>query len=245
MKPGVKIAGKVRLLPQVKPTKERATLLVVRRSLPLVQLLKLMNLYSNNAMAEQLADQLGGGPAIAQALAESMDFPAGEIQLINGSGLGVDNKISPRAATALVLRLAHTLRHPADGAKSYAIADVFPTAGFDKATIKDRKMPGGSAVKTGTLNAVSALAGVFPTHTYNAPGFAIINGGLPRVLRINQDRLLQNLQGLWGKPNPIPVELTPQKNQQGLTNHDPKLGDRHRTIIPLLTAPNPKERDSE
>ncbi|MEM6502549.1 MAG: D-alanyl-D-alanine carboxypeptidase [Cyanobacteria bacterium P01_C01_bin.89] len=241
VEPEVRIAGKVRLLPQVKPTEERATLLVERRSFPLVQLLKLMNLYSNNAMAEQLAEQLGGGPAIAQTLAESMDFPANEIQLINGSGLGVDNRISPRAATAMVFRLAHTLENPVDGTKSYTLADVFPVAGFDRATIKDRNMPVGSAVKTGTLNAVSALSGLFATETYGVTGFAIVNGGLPRILRINQDRLLQNLQGAWGKPGSIPTALTPQKNQQGRTHSDPKVGDRQRSIIPLLTSPKPSK----
>ncbi|MEM9772776.1 MAG: D-alanyl-D-alanine carboxypeptidase [Cyanobacteria bacterium P01_D01_bin.73] len=242
VEPKVQIAGKVRLLPQVKPTPERATLLLTRRSLPMVQLLKLMNLYSNNAMAEQLADRLGGGPAIAKYLAASMEFPAREIQLINGSGLGVENKISPRAAAALVIRLAHTLRHPTNGEKSYNLADVFPVAGFDKATIKDRKMPAGSAVKTGTLNAVSALAGLFPTQNYDVTSFAIINGGLPRILRVNQDRLLQNLQGRWGKPMVMPHQLIPQANSQGRTNSDPKVGDRQRTIIPQ--PPSPKSKNS-
>ena len=241
-KPRVKIAGEVRLLPQVQPSSDRATLLLTRRSLPLVELLKLMNVHSNNAMAEQLADQLGGGPTIARALAESMDFPANEIQLINGSGLGVDNKISPRAANALVLRLTHQLRYPANGAPSYTLADVFPISGINQGSIRDRKMPTGSTVKTGTLNAVSALAGLLPTQTHNTLSFAIINGGLPRILRLNQDRLLQTLQGKWGKPTPLPAAVTPTQDAQGRIMGDPNLGDRQRNIIPVPPSPVPQER---
>ncbi|MEM1426211.1 MAG: D-alanyl-D-alanine carboxypeptidase, partial [Cyanobacteria bacterium P01_H01_bin.130] len=233
VQPRVKIAGESRWLPQVKPTPERATLLLTRRSLPLVQLLKLMNVHSNNAMSEQLVDQLGGGPAIARQLAQSMDFPAGEIQLINGSGLGVENKMSPRAATALALRLSHQLRYPDDGAPAYTLADILPISGFDRGSIRTRKMPIGSTVKTGTLNAVSALSGLLPTETHDALGFAIINGGLPRILRINQDRLLANLQTQWGQPAKIPAVVTSILKE-------PTLGDRRRTVIPPPVSPSPQ-----
>lgn len=234
--PRIKIAGQTRLLPQVQPSEPRATLLLVRRSLPLITLLKLTNLYSNNSMAEQLAEALGGGPAIARQLANTMDFSPHEIQLINGSGLGVDNRISPRAATALVLRLAHRLRYPDTGTVRYTLADVFPVSGFDQGTIQDRKMPKGSVVKTGTLNAVSALAGLLPTQpqgtTPDTVGFTIINGGLPRILRINQDKLLHRLQGTLGQPATLPHPVIPKKNPQGRTTSQPTIGDRQRNLTP-------------
>ena len=66
-------------------------------------------------------------------------------------------------------------------------------AGRDRlGTMLDRELPVGTAVKTGTLNQVSALAGMIPT-TDGPIWFSIINGsGDILEFRAAQDWLLQS-----------------------------------------------------
>ena len=52
----------------------------------LAEILKQMNIYSNNEMAEMLAQSVGGATAVAQLAAQAADVPPAEIQLVNGSG---------------------------------------------------------------------------------------------------------------------------------------------------------------
>jgi len=61
----------------------------------LAQIIKEMNIYSNNEMAEMLAQSLGS--AVRTTASCHCRWGASEIQLVNGSGLGVENRISPRA----------------------------------------------------------------------------------------------------------------------------------------------------
>ena len=81
-----------------------------------------------------------------------------------------------------------------------AVSDLFPVAGRDKrGTMKDRKMPKGIIAKTGTLNQVSALAGMIPTSEHGDVWFAIINNGTwdIRGYRRQQDEFLQSLDNHW------------------------------------------------
>lgn len=64
-----------------------------------------MNVYSNNKIAESLAQQIGGGEKIAQIVSQVANVPQEEILLQNGSGLGVDNRISPRAVARMFMAL--------------------------------------------------------------------------------------------------------------------------------------------
>lgn len=161
----------------------------------LAQILKQMNIYSNNEMAEMLALAFGGAPMVSQIAAESASVPREEIQLINGSGLGVDNRISPRAVCAMLMTIQRKLQ-----SQSLSIADLFPVAGRDRlGTMYGRSLPLGTAIKTGTLNQVSALAGVIPTRDRGLVWFAIINqGGNIYEFRTQQDQLLQHLSQQWG-----------------------------------------------
>ncbi|MGB3571356.1 MAG: D-alanyl-D-alanine carboxypeptidase, partial [Phormidesmis sp.] len=71
--------------------------LVRHDSLPLVAVLKAMNIYSNNPMAEQIANAVGGPSAVVSKVEAAADVEPGELNLINGSGLGEANQMSPRA----------------------------------------------------------------------------------------------------------------------------------------------------
>ena len=191
LRPTVKIEGNTIVNAQL-PNNVR--LLFTHQSLSLEEILKLMNVYSNNKIAESLADQIGGGAKVAEIAAKLAIVPQEEIILINGSGLGVDNRISPRAACRMFIALERQLQDA-----EINIGDLFPVAGVDKrGTIEDRRIPYGVPVKTGTLNTVSALAGVIPTEEREKVWFAIINyGSNIGGLRKQQDVLLNNLADHW------------------------------------------------
>ena len=172
--------------------------LVRHQSLPLVPLLKAMNIYSNNAMADQFARALGGANTVAAEAATLTGVPVSEIRLINGSGLGVENQLSPRAVVAILLGIQRELRP-----HNLSVSDVMPVFGQDEGTLIYRELPQQSALKTGTLNTVSSLAGYFPTRDRGPVWFSIQNwGGDLELFRIQQDALLRALQEHWGVAPP-------------------------------------------
>jgi serine-type D-Ala-D-Ala carboxypeptidase/endopeptidase (penicillin-binding protein 4) len=176
-----------------------ATPLIRYQSLKLVEIVRQMNIYSNNEIAQILADSVGGAEKVMDIAAVAAQFPRNEIQLVNGSGLGEQNQISPRAV-GQIFRTLHQIVQPA----GLTIGDLFPVAGGVKiGTLKDRNLPAGVTMKTGTLNAVSALTGVLPTRDRGLVWFTIVNKGwqIPK-LRQQQDVFLQDLLKTWGAVKP-------------------------------------------
>ena len=194
--PNISISGKIQTVDKVASD---AQLLVRHQSLPLAEILRQMNIYSNNKMAQMLADLAGGAAQIAQTSAEISNFPPEEIQLVNGSGLGEENRLSPRAVSQMLMAIDRLLKK-----HSLSSADLFPTAGRDLVgTVQNRGLPKGTTVKTGTLDYVSALAGVIPTGDRGNVYFAMINYGRQvDYFRQQQDNLLNELVQNWQlKPN--------------------------------------------
>ena len=224
-KPQVMIAGQVRSAP-VLP----AQLLLRHQSLPLWNVIKRMNVYSNNVMSEQLAQLMGGTQATAQKAARLASIAVDEVQLANGSGLGVENRISPHAVTAMFAAIQrYASQH------NLTVADLFPISGLDQGTIIDRSIPPAAVVKTGTLNDVSALAGVLPTRDRGLVLFTIINRGTDLDgLRASQDILLRQLQQSWGTPTQRLAEITPmaQAPQELMT-----LGAMSRNQVAVTIPP--------
>jgi D-alanyl-D-alanine carboxypeptidase/D-alanyl-D-alanine-endopeptidase (penicillin-binding protein 4) len=201
-RPQLTIAGTVRLNKIAAP---KQMVLVRQQSLPLVKILKRMNVYSSNPIAESLAMSLGGAANIIQKVAQVTGVPSAEILLKNGSGLGVENRLSPRAVCAMFTALQRVL-HPVN----LTLADLFPIAGTDEGTLEDRKIPTAAVVKTGTLKEVSALAGALPTRDRGVVWFTIINRGTDLDdLRLQQERLLQQWAQQWGLPETVPIALVP------------------------------------
>jgi D-alanyl-D-alanine carboxypeptidase/D-alanyl-D-alanine-endopeptidase (penicillin-binding protein 4) len=220
-KPRVAISGSVQLAALPNP---KQILLLRHYSLPLSQILKEMNVYSNNEMAEILGQSLGGAQVVQQLAASAAGVSESEIQLINSSGLGVDNRISPRAVCAMFMVLQRELlRYQMD------VADLFPVSGLDhRGTLEPRQVPAGAVVKTGTLNEVSALAGVLPTRDRGLVWFTIINRGWQiERLRGDQDRLLQRLLSLWKLAPIAPTAITPHSTP----TTTPRLGASDRNEI--------------
>jgi D-alanyl-D-alanine carboxypeptidase/D-alanyl-D-alanine-endopeptidase (penicillin-binding protein 4) len=222
-KPKVIINGQVKIEPQVTSPQ---TLLVRHYSLPLKQIIKEMNVYSNNEIAQMLADAIGGHTVVQTTAAQLAKVPYSEIQLINGSGLGPENRISPRAVCAMLMVLQkEAFSH------QLTLADLFPTSGFDdRGTMHSRKLPNATVMKTGTLRDVSALGGVFPTRDRGLVWFAIINRGSGiSGFRQGQDQLLQNLVKQLQVSTDIPLGVTPHSGVSNL----PPLGDSVRNEILL------------
>jgi serine-type D-Ala-D-Ala carboxypeptidase/endopeptidase (penicillin-binding protein 4) len=220
-KPQVVIAGQVKLQPLVT---QQTTLLVRHRSLPLKQIIKEMNVYSNNEIAQALADAVGGHPVVQATAAKLARVPESEIQLINGSGLGPENRISPRAVCAMFMAMQREAF-----AHNLTLADLFPTTGFDhRGTMHARHLPNATVMKTGTLRDVSALAGVVPTRDRGLVWFSIINRG-PQVsaFRQEQDKLLQALVKQLQVSAIVPAALTPHSGINAL----PELGAASRNEV--------------
>jgi len=207
-RPHVQIDGTVQVISPIEVKSRGVVPLVRHRSLPLHRILKIMNTYSNNMMADSLATQMGGPAIVAQRASLRAGIPRDEISLINGSGLGEANRISPRAISAMLIALQRYLE-----TQQMNVADVLPVMGVDGGTISRRHLPVGAAVKTGTLNAVSALAGVLPTRDRGLVWFTIINEGLASLgtLHDYQDLVLQTLKGAWGAASPIPPDVIPNQ----------------------------------
>ena len=190
--PQVKILGMVRAS-QIRP--ENARLLLRHQSLTLTELLRQMNIYSNNVMSEMLAELLGGPAAVDAINTKITGVGAEEIQLINGSGLGVENRLSPRAVIEILKALDRKLAN-----QPIKVADLFPVGGRDtKGTMQWRAIPKGVVIKTGTLAQVSALAGEIPTQERGKVWFVIMNAGSGNIegFRNQQDRVLQALDQHW------------------------------------------------
>jgi serine-type D-Ala-D-Ala carboxypeptidase/endopeptidase (penicillin-binding protein 4) len=200
--PQVAISGQVIVTPEVPTT---VTPLIRHQSLPLVDIVRQMNIYSNNEIAQILADSVGGAEQVMKIVSTTAKFPPAEIQLINGSGLGVENRLSPRAVCQIFRTLHQTLQ-PAN----LNLADIFPVAGAEYiGTLKERNLPIGTTIKTGTLNEVSALGGVLPTRDRGLVWFVIVNKGSQIAkLRQQQDTLLQSLVQTWGAVKPAPLVVT-------------------------------------
>jgi serine-type D-Ala-D-Ala carboxypeptidase/endopeptidase (penicillin-binding protein 4) len=220
-KPSLTIAGNARTA----PSSVSGQLLLTHQSLPLWNLVKRLNVYSNNFMSESLARQMGGPSVVMQKVVTAAGIEPNQIRLANGSGLGEENQISPQAIStmfAAIQRYAslHNLN----------IADLFPSAGTDVGTIDDRDLPRNAVVKTGTLNSVSALAGVVPTQQRGLVSFAIVNRGTNlEGLRDRQDVLLRQLQQAWGAPVQRPIDVSPIAPSQ---DERVKLGTMSRNIVP-------------
>lgn len=204
-RPQIEIAGSIQVLPPAQALAKLPTPLLRHYSPPLVHILKVMNVDSNNEISETLATLAGGAAVVAEQAAQLSNAPRSEILLANGSGLGVENRISPRAVCAMFAAIQRYLQ-----AQDLTIADIFPISGTDGGTLDYRQIPKAAVVKTGTLNEVSALAGVLPTRDRGLVWFTIINHGENiEELRQQQDIFLQTLLKQWGTVATAPMAIVP------------------------------------
>ncbi len=207
------IAGPVEVVSFCPPTQMS---LVRHRSLPVSTILKRMNVYSNNPMANMFTVALGGPMAMVQQAARAAGLSAAHLQLSNGSGLGPENQLSAQTVCALFAAI-HRLVTPA----KLTVADVFPVAGLDRGTIRRRNLPFYTIVKTGSLRQVATLAGVILTRTHGPVWFALLNQGENLWgFRTQQDALLQHLIAQWGAAEPPPAAFIPTHSEPDSARND-------------------------
>jgi len=209
--PQVAIAGSV----QVKSSNPSNMKPLVRHySFPLAELLKKMNQYSNNLMAEMVANAVGGAKVVSFKAAEAAGVPQSEIILVNGSGLSELNRISPRAACTMFLAIERYLQP-----HNMTVGDLFAIVGQDKGILEERQIPPLSVVKSGSLDVVSALAGALPTQQKGTVWFATMNVGNDlEGFRAQQESLLKDFVNQWGAVQSLPAELTPNPARNSKTS---------------------------
>ena len=186
--------------------------LVVHRSEPLVPLVKALNGYSNNVF-HPFAASAGGIESVEKIARESVPAAMrGEIILTNGAGAGASNRLSPRAAVALLRALAAELaKH------GLALCDVLPVTGIDSGTLEHRlDGPGERGViagKTGTYGdyGASALVGAYRSRERGVVYFAVLDHGVPvPQARERQDAFARVLlAAIPGEPWPYQRSETP------------------------------------
>jgi D-alanyl-D-alanine carboxypeptidase/D-alanyl-D-alanine-endopeptidase (penicillin-binding protein 4) len=174
--------------------------LLIHRSQPLLSLVKSLNDYSNNVF-KPLADAAGGAEAVESLARDSVpESMRAEITLGDGAGSDARNRLSPRAAVALLRALEREL-----ASSGHTLVDALPVAGIDAGTLQARLNGPGEAGrvvgKTGTFGdyGASALIGAIPTSDHGTVYFAILNHGVPVVeARSRQDRFLRALMARIG-----------------------------------------------
>jgi D-alanyl-D-alanine carboxypeptidase/D-alanyl-D-alanine-endopeptidase (penicillin-binding protein 4) len=126
----------------------------------------------------------------------------------NAAGAGDVNRMSPRAAVAVLQALEGELaRH------RLTLVDALPVSGVDRGTL-EKRFPAQRAIvvgKTGTFGDVGAcgLAGVVRTRRWGAVTFAILNSWVPvREARRRQDAFVHALLDAGGG---IPWSYRPPK----------------------------------
>jgi D-alanyl-D-alanine carboxypeptidase/D-alanyl-D-alanine-endopeptidase (penicillin-binding protein 4) len=159
-----------------------ATELSSVRSKPLWKILRSMDRYSDNFMAEMVLKAVGalggaqgstaGGLAVAQSvLRETIGDDAKNLHLVDGSGLSAANRLT---ASALAELLARTSTDPTLGPP---LRQALAVAGVN-GTLRDRPAGSGRVLaKTGTLDGVSSLSGYATTQSGARFAFAILMNG--------------------------------------------------------------------
>ncbi len=167
-----------------------AMVLATVASVPVPQLVEDMLLRSDNDLAESLARQValvrgqpatfaGAATAVRQVLEEA-GVPRGSLALVDGSGLSRDDRLQPAALTAVLRVIAR-----GDQSRLAPALTGLPVAGFDgtlaKRFRKGPSLPAAGTVraKTGTLNGVSALAGLVRTREGRLLAFDLTADGVP------------------------------------------------------------------
>lgn len=157
-------------------------------SQPVAQLVERMLVRSDNDLAEALARQVAvvrGEPASFAGAAAAVDAVLSElgvegVALVDGSGLSRDDRLQPAALTRLLARVAS-----GDDPRLAPVLSGLPVGGFDGTL--SRRYRSGPAVtaagevraKTGTLNGVSALAGLVRTDDGRLLAFDLTADGVP------------------------------------------------------------------
>lgn len=164
-------------------TPSRARLLATVSSPPLSVLVRLMDVPSDDLFAELLTKQLGvlfghggtiaaGARVIGHTIASAYRLHP---TIIDGSGLSRDDRSSPLQIVGLLQAIRHTPVGRELNAALPTVGKEGTVAGIGTKT----RASGHCIAKTGTLNAVTNLAGICRARSAHTLGFAMLIDGPP------------------------------------------------------------------
>lgn len=200
---GVRVVGR----PRAGRIPEGARSVLVHRSKPLALIVRDLNKFSNNFVAEQMVKLLGargeGPPGTTEAglrelrrFLESLGLGEAGSRLADGSGFSRENRLSPRTIVR-VIRAMHD-----DFETGYEFIGSFSVSGTD-GTLEDRMrtgpLPGSVRAKTGLLDGVTAISGIVETATGRRLVFSImVNGFECEAWRVHdfEHSLLLSIRGI-------------------------------------------------
>lgn len=203
---GVNIAGVIKkgVVPQ------GARLIHTHQSEPLSMILRDLNRFSNNFVAEQIvktvAAEIIGAPGTHENglslamkfLAESGVDTTGAV-LTDGSGLSRDNRLTAKTLSGLLVAMSRRFDIGPDFIASLGIMGVDGTV---RKRLKTSPAKSLARAKTGTLNRVTALAGYVSGQDGKLYGFTILqnDSGCPyRGSHRIEDRIVTTVHLLAGK----------------------------------------------
>ena len=178
---GVELAGDVLFA----AAPEDARVLVVHESKPLSLVVRDLNKFSNNFVAEQLVKALSahvdgapgttaGGVGVLTDHLRAAGVDSGSCHIEDGSGFSRDNRLTPRAITA-VIRDALS-----DFTTSYEFAASLSVSGTD-GTLGDRmgyaELRSAVRAKTGLLDGITAISGIMEDGSGEEVLFSILVNG--------------------------------------------------------------------
>jgi len=163
--------------------------LALHQSPTMLEILSVVNKKSHNLYAEAVLRSVGrvatgegsvrgGSRAIHEMLKREMGLDTIALQMFDGSGLSVLNRVSARAITHLLAYMARSPMWP-----SYW--ETLPEAGDPRGLRRMHQTPavGNLRAKTGTINYVSALSGYVRAANGEWIAFAIISNDVPSTWR--------------------------------------------------------------
>lgn len=167
---------------------ENGHLIFTAKSKPLSEIVRDMNKFSNNFIAEQITKHLGavkkGEPgSTTKGVQEfhkylnSINFSSQSFFLENGSGLSTNNQVTARQ---LVKILVHLYNHRKLRSPFIESLSIMGVDGTMKSWRFEPHLKGMLRAKTGSLANVSALAGYVPTRNGKLAAFAILSNGFKK-----------------------------------------------------------------
>jgi len=165
------------------PPAEKPVTLYQHQSMPLSVILKELNTFSNNFMAEQIVKTIaaqatakpgshGDGLALIQAYLGELGVSTQGLQLVDGSGLSRQNSMSAQTLTDLLLAILPKFDMAPDFLASLRIMG---TEGSPRSRrFSDEPLGAQIRAKTGTLYKVSNLAGLVPSEKGQLFAYAVL-----------------------------------------------------------------------
>lgn len=205
---------------EIGATPAGATLIYRHESVPLSLILKELNLYSNNFIAEQVLKTIAakmtglpgshaGGSQLVGNFLNAIGIDTRGLNITDGSGLSKENRITTQMLTSLLAIMHKRFDIGPDFA---AVLRIMGAEGAHSRRLSNSPAMGRIRAKTGTLSGVSTLAGYVATADDRVFAFAFFlnnnrcgHSGADAV----EDRIVNAIYQLGNTEAPLQAHLRP------------------------------------